>query len=281
MNPVPDAAQALREAAQRLSKTSDTPRLDAELLLAHSLGVSRERLLLDLPKLSAPDDFEALVARRERSEPIAHLVGIKEFWGLAFTVSPDVLIPRPDSETLIEQAVELFAGRHPAHILDLGTGSGALLLSALSEFADAKGTGMDASAKAVEIAHHNADRLNLSERVQFRLMDWNASDWMKPLSGSFDLILANPPYVAKDAELSPDVAAYEPHSALFAGADGLDDYRTIIPALADLLTPDGIALLEIGFDQRKSVSKIAIENGYAVECKQDLGGNDRLLILKR
>jgi len=285
-NPSPEgeglsAAQALREAAQKLDKTSDTPRLDAELLLAHILGLSRERLLLDLPKLRAPDEFEALVARREKSEPIAHLVGTKEFWGHAFTVSPDVLIPRPDSETLIEQAVQLFAGRQPAHILDLGTGSGALLLSTLSEFADAKGTGIDASAKALEIAHNNADRLNLSERAQFHLIDWKASNWVKPLSSPFDLILANPPYVATDAELSPDVAAYEPHQALFAGADGLDDYRIIIPALADLLTPAGLALLEIGFDQRDSVSNIARENGYVVECKQDLGGNDRLLILAR
>lgn len=275
------AAIALREAAQKLNEISDTPRLDAELLMAHMLGLSRERLLLDLPKLTAPDGFDTFVARREKSEPIAHLIGTKEFWGLEFTVSPDVLIPRPDSETLIEQAVQLFAGRPPANILDLGTGSGALLLATLSEFTDAKGTGIDASAKALEIAHNNADRLNLSERVGFHLIDWKTSNWVNPLSSPFDLVLANPPYVATNAELSPEVTEYEPHRALFAGAEGLDDYRTIIPVLAELLSPDGITLLEIGFDQRESVSKIASENGYVVECKQDLGGNDRLLVLAR
>ncbi len=275
------AADALREAAQELSRTSDTPRLDAELLIAHALGISRDQLLLDLPNLDAPDQFVSLVARRQQSEPVAHIIGKKEFWGLDFQVSSDVLIPRPDSELIIEQTVQLFAGNQPQNILDLGTGSGALLLATLHEFRRADGVGIDASADALQIAHNNADVQELSDRTKFLLVDWTQTDWTEQAGSGYDLILANPPYVAENAELSPDVAKYEPHQALFAGQDGLDDYKIIIPALVELLAPDGTALLEIGFDQRESVSKIATENGYIIDYKQDLGGNDRLLILRR
>ncbi|GAB5487425.1 MAG: peptide chain release factor N(5)-glutamine methyltransferase [Parasphingorhabdus sp.] len=276
-----DAAEALRDAALQLAEISDTPRLDAELLLAHALGMSREQLLLDLPKLTTPDAFVALIDRRTRSEPIAHIIGTKEFWGFEFAVSPDVLIPRPDSELLIEQAVQIFAEDPPENILDLGTGSGALLLAALSEFPKAKGIGIDASASALGIAHNNADSLELADRAEFHLVDWTTPDWAQSLGGRFDLILANPPYVSTEVVLSQDVVDFEPHQALFAGADGLNDYKIIIPALADILTPTGITLLEIGFDQAESVSKIARKNGYLVECKQDLSRNDRLLILTR
>lgn len=285
-NPSPEgeghrATEALRDAAQRLGQISETPRLDAELLLANALEISREQLLLDLPTLTAPGSYEALVARRAKSEPVAHLIGAKEFWGLELMVTADVLIPRPDSELLIEQAVAYFANSPPSKILDLGTGSGALLLAALREFADAKGVGIDASGKALAIAQQNAEHLELTDRSHFQLLDWTLSDWTSSLSGPFDCILANPPYVSLAANLAPDVADYEPHEALFAGEDGLDDYKIIIPALDDLLAPRGAVLLEIGFDQRQSVSNIAENNGYVVECKQDLGGNDRLLILKR
>ncbi len=276
-----DAAEALRDAAPKLAEISDTPRLDAELLLAHALGMSREQLLLDLPKLTTPDAFATLINRRTRSEPIAHIIGSKEFWGLEFAVSPDVLIPRPDSELLIEQAVQIFAEDPPENLLDLGTGSGALLLAALSEFPKAKGIGVDASASALGIAHNNADSLELADRAKFHLVDWTTPDWAQSLGGRFDLILANPPYVSTEVVLLQDVVNFEPHQALFAGADGLNDYKIIIPALADILTPTGIVLLEIGFDQAESVSKIARKNGYLVECKQDLGRNDRLLILTR
>lgn len=276
-----NAANALRDAAQKLAQVSDTPRLDAEILLAHALDISREQLLLDLPRLTVPEGYAALVRRRAASEPVAYLTGVREFWGLEFTVSNDVLIPRPDSELLIEQAVASFTEAVPLQILDLGTGSGALLLAALSEFRNASGTGIDASADALKIANANAERLNLSDRVQFRPLDWTISDWTSGLADRFDLILANPPYVSTKARLADDVAKFEPHEALFAGEDGLDDYKIIIPVLEMLLAPGGVALLEIGFDQRESVSKIASENGYVLECKQDLGGNDRLLILKR
>lgn len=276
-----DAASALRVAAQKLDSISDTPRLDAELLLAHALRLTREQLLLDLPKLVTPPEFADMVDRRGKSEPIAHIIGIKEFWGLEIIVSPDVLIPRPDSETLIEEAVTMFADKAPKTILDLGTGSGALLLAALYEFPDATGVAMDASAAALQVAHGNADRLELAHRARFVLLDWSRSGWTESLGGPFDLILANPPYVSADVKLAADVSRFEPHQALFAGAEGLDDYRIIIPALNRLLAPEGVALLEIGFDQAKSVSRIAVEHDYHVDSKKDLGGNDRLLILRR
>jgi release factor glutamine methyltransferase len=276
-----DAAGALRAAAQTLSENSDSPRLDAELLMAHALKIERAELLLKLPDLNAPPEFSALVERRQRSEPVAHIVGKKEFWGLDFQVTPDVLIPRPDSELLIEEAVRAFSADHPHMILDLGTGSGALILAALSEFPDANGLGIDASAAALQIAHNNADALGLTDRTKFLLLDWTLIDWTSALGSGFDLVLANPPYVSTGAQLSADVAEFEPHQALFAGEDGLDDYRIIIPALEKLLAPTGMALFEIGFDQANPVSEIAENSGYHVELKQDLGGNDRLLIMRR
>ncbi len=275
-----DAAGALREAAAKLAAVSDSPRLDAELLMAHGLQIERAELLLNLPGLDAPAGFAALVARRLQSEPIAHIVGSKEFWGLNFRVTPDVLIPRPDSELLIEEAVRLFASVPPQRILDLGTGSGALLLAALHEFPNATGVGIDASAAALQIAHNNADALGLADRARFALLDWTEQNWWDALGAGFDLILANPPYVSTNAVLSADVAQFEPHRALFAGDEGLDDYRILIPALEQLLSPTGTALLEIGFDQADSVSRMAEERGYHVELKQDLAKKDRLIIVR-
>ena len=276
-----DAAGALREAAQALGEISDSPRLDAELLMAHALQIERSELLLKLPQLEAPAEYIALVARRRQSEPIAHIIGRKEFWGLDFQVTADVLIPRPDSELLIEEAVRLFAPAPPQRIVDLGTGSGALLLAALHEFPDASGVGIDASAAALQIAHNNADALGLSARARFLLLDWTKQNWTESLGAGFDLVLANPPYVATGASLAADVADFEPGQALFAGEEGLDDYRIIIPSLANLLSPTGIALLEIGFDQAGAVSTMAEESGYRVELKQDLSKKDRLIILRR
>tara|TARA_R110000824_G_scaffold312170_1_gene499277 strand:- start:42 stop:878 length:837 start_codon:yes stop_codon:yes gene_type:complete len=276
-----DVASALREAAQLFAEISDSPRLDAELLMAHALQIERSELLLKLPALTEPSEFAALVERRQRSEPIAHIIGRKEFWGLDFQVTPDVLIPRPDSELLIEEAVRLFASTHPRRILDLGTGSGALVLAALHEFPEARGLGIDASAAVLQIAHNNADALGLADRASFLLLDWCQPDWTGSLGSGFDLILANPPYVASGVRLSADVADFEPHQALFAGEQGLDDYAIILPALEKLLSSSGTALLEIGFDQANPVSEMATKSGYHVELKQDLSKNDRLLILRR
>lgn len=276
-----DAASGLRAAARALEDLSDTPRLDAELLMAHALGITRDKLLLELPGMEEPDSFTALLHRRMACEPVAHIIGEKEFWGLTFRVSGDVLIPRPDSELLIEQALRIHAKHSPTKILDLGTGSGALLLAALSEFPDARGVGVDASDAALDIAQSNADRLKLSDRVQFQLLDWSESGWQDRLPKPFDLILANPPYVSTEAQLSPEVRDHEPPGALFAGPEGLDDYRILLPDLNNLLDPGGHILLEIGFDQADQLSQLSESYGFSTECHQDLGGNDRLLILTR
>lgn len=275
-----DVGAALREAAARLGDVSDTPRLDAELLMAHALGVERQALLLDPSRYEVPAGFAALVERRMTHEPVAYIVGHRDFWTIRVGVGPGMLIPRPDSEVLIEACIDF--ARHerkqgwPARILDLGTGPGTLLLAALAEWPDAAGVGVDASETALSYARANAAALGTTDRVDFSLGDWAAG-----LDGPFDLILCNPPYIADSENLMRDVADFEPAGALFAGPDGLDDYRRIIPDLQRLMAPGGLAILEIGHTQRILVTELAEAVGFAVTCRQDLGGRDRALLLTR
>ncbi|WP_311269951.1 peptide chain release factor N(5)-glutamine methyltransferase [Sphingobium sp. WCS2017Hpa-17] len=264
--------ESLRAATVQLAVASDTARLDAELLMAHALGLSRGDMLLRQRDLTVPETFPALLSRRLAGEPIAHITGMRDFWTISLAVTPDTLIPRPDSETLIEAAVDHFTGRAPATILDLGTGSGALLLAALAQWPQARGLGIDASPPALAVAQGNADRLGLGDRADFRL-----GDWAQDVDGPFDLLLINPPYIVADFALSGDVLR-EPASALFAGADGLDDYRRIAPDLPRLIVPDGIAAIEIGYDQKDSVSVLLREQGLVVAVRHDLAGHDRCLI---
>lgn len=271
-----DVRAALRDAAQRLAGASDTPRLDAELLMAHALGVERQALLLDHARFAVPEGFAALVERRLHSEPVAYIVGYRDFWTIRLGVGPGVLIPRPDSETLIEAAISNFGAKAPARILDLGTGPGTLLLAALFEWPDAAGVGVDTSDVALGYARANADALDAGGRAEFR-----RGDWGEGAAGPFDLILCNPPYIGDTEQLMPDVADHEPPGALFAGPDGLDDYRRIIPDLPRLLAPDGLAILEIGATQHISVRELAEAAGFKVACRQDLGGRDRALLLTR
>jgi release factor glutamine methyltransferase len=266
------AATALADAARRLASVSDTPRLDAELLLAHAIGISREVLLLGLRDRMPPATFEPLVARRLSHEPVAYILGYRDFWTIDLVVSPAVLIPRPDSETLIEAAVRHFGKAGPRAVLDLGTGSGALLLAALAEWPNATGLGIDASPAAVAVARANADRLGLSDRAGIRAGGWNEAS-----AGTFDLVLCNPPYIEQDAPLPIDVAHYEPASALFAGADGLDDYRALAPLLR--LPPGGIACFEIGSSQAVAVSALFRDRNFRTLVKQDLAGRDRCVIV--
>ncbi|WP_407644598.1 peptide chain release factor N(5)-glutamine methyltransferase [Erythrobacter mangrovi] len=270
-------AGALRRASERLSTSSDTARLDAELLMAHALGVSRSDLLLKHMRDAAPEGFLPLVERRAKKEPVAHIVGMQEFFGLDFTVTPDTLIPRGDSETVVLAALE--AAPDAARVLDMGTGTGALLLAFLHECQQARGIGIDASPGALAVAQVNAERLRLVGRAGFRLASWHEKGWTDEL-GRFDLVLCNPPYVEDDAQLEPDVRDYEPGTALFAGPEGLDDYRAIVPQLGKLLLPGGVAVLEIGANQAESVSAIARESGFAVELRRDLGERPRALILR-
>jgi len=266
--------EALDAAAARLAGSSDTPRLDAELLMAHALGVEREKMLLGGLHGDAPADFEPLLVRREAGEPVAYIIGRRAFWTIELEVGPDVLIPRPDSETLIEAAVGHFAERSPGDVLDLGTGSGALLLAALDQWRDARGVGIDKSEAALAVASANAARLGMGDRADLR-----RGDWAEGLDRTFDLILCNPPYVETGADLPRDVADWEPHEALFAAADGLGEYRRLAPVVPRLLAPGGIASFEIGEGQEIPVSALFEDAGLAVAAHRDLGGHVRCLAL--
>ena len=267
-------SEAIREAAERLAATSDTARLDAEVLMAHALGVSRSDLLLRRMGDDAPAGFADLVARRARHEPVAYITGAQEFFGLPFAVTPDVLIPRGDSEVVVETA--LAARTDGCTVLDCGTGSGALLLAVLANRPDATGTGIDRSPKALHVAAANAHSLGIEARASFLVRDWTQPGWAASL-GRFDLILANPPYVEDAADLAPSVRAYEPAGALFAGIDGLDDYRVLIPRFPDLLAPGGIAVVEIGATQTEAVNALAASASMSTKLHRDLGGRPRAL----
>ena len=270
-------ATALRDAAAKLACVSETARLDAELLMAHALGLSRSDMLFRQSELAAPKGFDAMIERRLAHEPVAYITGEQDFWDLTLRVTPAVLIPRSDSETLIEAALE---GPAPAQILDLGTGSGALLLAALSAFPDAEGTAIDASATALDVARANAEALGFAHRAQFHHLSWLEPLWAEKLGQQYDLILCNPPYVESDADLAPMVAGHEPHSALFAGPDGLDDYRVLMPAIPALLTNGGRAILEIGYEQADAVGHLAEMSGLNATVRHDLSGKARALVLQ-
>ncbi len=269
--------EAIRAAAERLAPVSDTARLDAELLMAHALGMSRSDMLLRAMRDPAPEAFAALIERRADNEPVAYITGTAEFYGLTLAVTPATLIPRGDSETLVDAALELAgeAGR----AIDLGTGSGALLLAVLAARAGWQGVGVDASATACAVASSNAHALGLAERSVWDNRSWHAEGWADDL-GTFDLILCNPPYVEADAPLDPQVRDYEPASALFAGPEGLDDYRALIPQLVKLLVPGGVAIFEIGHTQAEAVSAIAAAAGFTATLRHDLAGRPRVLILR-
>lgn len=264
----------LADAARRLGQVSDTPLLDAELLLAHAAGIDREQLLLQ-PPADLPAGFAALLARRLAGEPIAYIIGQRAFWTIDLEVTPDVLIPRPDTETLLNAGVAHFRGSPgPRRILDLGTGSGALLLAALDQWPAATGRGIDRSPAALAVAQRNADRLGMAERADLHLGDWAAG-----IAERFDLILCNPPYVATSAALGPGVAEYEPHTALFGGDDGLDAMRQLAPQLPLLLELGGLAAVEIGCDQADRAAALLATNGLSASLARDLAGHPRAILL--
>jgi len=273
---VTTVAEALREAARRLEAVSDTARLDAELLMAAALKTARSEVLLRRTADPVPASFAAMVERRLTHEPVAYILGRQEFYGREFLVTRDVLIPRADSETTLEAALR--AKPAARRVLDLGVGSGALLLSYLAESPGGEGTGIDRSPEALAVAADNAERLGLAARCDLRVADWTQPGWADGL-GTFDLILANPPYVEDDAELDPSVREHEPAGALFAGAEGLDDYRILLPRLPGLLAPQGAAVIEIGASQADAVGGLAETAGFSAVLHKDLAGRPRALVL--
>ena len=272
--------EALAAAARRLGEAGiDSARLDARLFAAMVLDWDGARVLARPEHVLTPAQrlsFEALVARREAREPFAAITGRREFWGLDFAVTTDTLIPRPDSETVVEAALASVADRDaPLQILDLGTGSGCLVLALLAELGNARGLGIDISEAALAVARENAHRLGFADRVRFR-----NSDWGRDVSGLFDIVLANPPYVANDefAALEPEVARFEPLLALSGGPDGLRCYRALTPWIPMVLAPHGRAFVEIGSGQAEAVSGIFREHGLeALGVHNDLSGRPRVV----
>jgi release factor glutamine methyltransferase len=270
------AGQVLRAAA------IDSPRLEARLLLGHAMGATPEALLRD-PGAPVPPEaaarFRASLAARLDAVPVAHILGSQGFWTLDLAVSPATLIPRPDSESLVEAALDACPDAGAAlRVLDLGTGTGCLLLAVLAERPHAFGVGVDLVPGAAALAAANAARNRLGDRAAFLAGDWAAS-----LSGRFDLVLSNPPYIesAAIAGLMPEVARHEPRSALDGGADGLVAYRHLAAILPGLLAPGGAAVLELGAGQRQAVEALAQGAGMVPSaCRIDLGGIERALVLR-
>jgi release factor glutamine methyltransferase len=268
-------AKALSRATNELGRASDTPRLDAELLMAEALHIDRDKLILSPPQRDVPKRFVEMLERRKAGEPVAYITGRRAFWNIELHVGPGVLIPRPDSEVLIASALEHFEGTDgPQRILDLGTGPGTLLLAALDLWPQSTGIGVDVSRTAMSYAAANARRLGFEPRVKLK-----EGDWANGLKERFDLILCNPPYVAEDAELGPGVREFEPDEALFAGKEGLDAYWELAPQLPALLNPGGLAAIEIGHDQGEAVTGLLARDGLQARVAEDLGGRPRAVLL--
>ncbi|MGB3146160.1 MAG: peptide chain release factor N(5)-glutamine methyltransferase [Paracoccaceae bacterium] len=279
MSADPTVAEALRQATARLvaSGVESAPG-DARRLMAHALAIGADRLTLVLPDRMGPEAlarFDQLIAARQERQPVSQIIGQRAFFGRDFQVTPDVLDPRPETELLVSLALE--GGFH--RLLDLGTGTGCLILTLLAERPAAKGLAVDLSAKALGVARTNAAALGLSARAEFR-----QSDWWDAVDGTFDLIISNPPYIAA-AEmglLAPEVLRWEPHLALSPGGDGLDAYRTIAAGAGAHLTEGGRIILEIGPSQAAAVSAIFREKGFGrVDLHRDLDGRDRALLVQK
>jgi release factor glutamine methyltransferase len=270
-------ARALADAARQLSETSDTARLDAELLMAEALHIDRDRLILAPPDKAVPKRFWNMVDRRGSGEPIAYITGRRAFWNIDLHVGPGVLVPRPDSEVLIASAIEHFDGSTgPKRILDLGTGPGTLILAALDIWTGATGLAIEVSRRALSYASANARRLGFDKRVKFKV-----GNWADGVGETFDLILCNPPYIADGAELGPGVREFEPDEALFAGEKGLDAYSALAPQLPGLLGPGGLAAIEIGPELATPVTRMLARDGLQARIANDFGGRPRAILLTR
>ena len=269
----------LRAAAARLVN-SGTPSLDARVLAKHALGLDDAGLILDAKRALAREEIAkltALVERRAAGEPVAYIAGEKEFRGLTFRMAPGVLVPRPDSETLIEAAVKRLPADAPLRILDLGTGTGCLLCALLAHFTKASGVGVDLNETALALAEENAASLGLADRAAFVKSDWTAA-----VEGTFDLIISNPPYIEEGAResLPVEVRDHEDSRALFAGEDGLDAYRILLAGAPRLARPRSLMIFELGEGQAEAVGALAKAAfpGAFIEFEADLAGRRRALV---
>ena len=275
--------ELLRAAVCRLDGAGvGSPALDARILLAEALGTDRAGLADrrdDVVEAPARARFHEFLDRRAEREPVSRIIGRREFWSLELLISEAVLDPRPDSEAVVEAALGAVKDRGaPLRVLDLGTGSGCLLLALLHELRAARGVGTDRSPAAAALAAANARRLGLGHRAAFLVSDWAAA-----LAATFDLIVANPPYISSadlDA-LEPEVRLHDPRPALDGGADGIDAYRRLAPRLATLLAPAGVAALEISADQADSVGELLAAEALRVDALgRDLSGSPRALVVR-
>jgi release factor glutamine methyltransferase len=274
----------LKDGAARLAKAGiDGAAREVRLLLQAAAGIPVATQIAFPERTIAPDAaarFDALLERRVRREPMAHILGQREFWSLAFKVTADTLDPRPDSETLVQAVLDQVPERSaPVRLVDFGTGTGCLLLSLLHELPNAVGLGVDASAAALAIAAENANALGLAQRTTFRRGHWD--DGIEP---GFDIVLSNPPYIPSGdiPGLQPEVASFEPRLALDGGADGLDAYRRLGPAAMRLLVSDGLAALEIGIGQGDSVRRMMAAAGLRhIATARDLAAVERCLLFRK
>jgi release factor glutamine methyltransferase len=271
---------AWNEAKRRLEAAGvDSPVIDARLLLEAAAGATRADILAEPRReltASQTAALEGYLARREAREPVSHILGAKGFWKVMLRVTPDVLTPRPDTETIVDVALAAFPEDWPFTVLDLGVGSGAILLAILAERPAAHGVGVDVSEAALEVARENAVELGASGRTTFLHASW-AADLE---ADRFDLVVANPPYIpTKDiATLAPEVRDHEPRLALDGGPDGLAAYRILAPQILRVLKPGGLFAVEFGVDQREAVAGLFSAAGAeALRVTQDLGGRDRVL----
>ena len=275
----------LRDTAVALTAAGiDNVRFEARLLLSRASGLTIEQLISrgrDPAPTASALALRELTARRVRREPMAYILGEREFWGLPFKVSPAVLIPRPDSETVIETVLDLLPDRsRQLRILDLGLGSGCLLLTLLREYPQATGVGIDASEAALAIAQANADALGVAARARLQAGDWRQAGWTSSLEEPFDLLVSNPPYIesATVEGLMPEVSAHEPRLALDGGADGLAAYRLIAAAAPRLVATGGWAVIEGGEGQAPDIAALFAAAGFTPRpARQDLGGVDRVV----
>jgi release factor glutamine methyltransferase len=260
-----------RSASWLRSKGLESPRLEAELLLAHVLQSDRVRLYMETDRPLEPPEVDAyrdLLRRRARGEPVAYLTGAREFYGLTFAVTSDVLVPRPETELLVDRARELA----PATVLEIGTGSGCIAIALARYLSDARIVATDVSAAALGVATDNAEAHEAADRIEFR-----EGDLFAPVDGeTFDLVVCNPPYVA-DGGADEDVARHEPHVALFSGADGCDLIRRLVAEAPAHLAPGGTLLVEIGEEQGDAVRALAAEHFANVTIHPDLAGRARVL----